>query len=94
MPAAPKPPMTIKQRKALKSKPHRIPERIRLDTFARWGTSCLWCREFGGAVDLHHVTRRSQGGADSPDNLRPVHRKCHSHIHDNPAEAKRRGFLA
>jgi hypothetical protein len=27
-------------------------------------------------------------------NLKAVHRLCHRAIHDNPMEAKRRGFLA
>ncbi len=94
MTAVPKPSPKVKEPKPLRSRPHRIPDTVRRDTLARWGTTCLWCGEPGGAVDLHHVQRRSQGGLDTPANLRPVHRKCHMRIHDHPAEAKRRGFLA
>lgn len=94
MTAVPKPPPPVKEPKRLRGKPHRIPDSIRRATLFMWGSECLWCREPGGAVDLHHVLRRSQGGSDAPANLRPVHRKCHRYIHEHPAEARKRGFLA
>lgn len=94
MVAVPKPTPQIRGRKRLTSRPHRIADRIRAATFAMWGETCLWCEQPGGALDLHHVQRRSQGGKDEPLNLRPLHRKCHSFVHDHPTEAKRRGFLA
>jgi len=92
--AIPKPSPRIKEPKRLKSRPHQIPSLVRFVTFDRWGRTCLWCQQPGGALDLHHVLRRSQGGKDESANLRPVHRLCHQAIHDGPAEAKRRGFLA
>lgn len=94
MTAAPKPPMTIRQRTALKSKSHVIDWRIRQDVIREADGTCAWCGVHGGRLDCHHVIRRSQGGKDEVANLRAVHRICHGHIHDNPAEAKRRGFLA
>lgn len=92
--SAPKPTPALKEPRTLKQSVHRIPERVRRDTLALFGPTCLWCKEPGGSVDLHHVQRRSQGGKDVPVNLRPVHRKCHRFIHDNPAVAKYAGFLA
>ena len=86
--------MTIRQRKRLTMKYRGIPEQIKRATLEMWGTTCLWCEQPGGAVDLHHIQRRSQGGTDHPRTLRPVHRKCHSYIHEHPTEAKARGFLA
>ena len=90
----PKPTPVLREPKKLKSKPHVIAPAVRFDTFAEWGTTCLWCEMEGGALDLHHVRRRSQGGADHKLNLRPVHRLCHEYIHQHPSEAKARGFLA
>jgi 5-methylcytosine-specific restriction endonuclease McrA len=90
----PKPTPRSKEPRPLRSKPHRIPDGVRFQSFKLWGTVCLWCEQPGGALDLHHKVRRSQGGADVPSNLRPVHRKCHMAIHERVAEAKRRGFLA
>lgn len=31
----------------------------------------------GGATEVDHVTPLSQGGADQPSNLRPIHPACH-----------------
>lgn len=93
--AVPKPyPRAPKEPKRLEGKPHVIPIRVKLAVLAMWGTICLWCEQPGGAVDFHHVLRRSQGGKDEAANLRPLHRRCHSYIHEHPLEAKRRGFLA
>lgn len=93
--AAPKPtPRAPKEPKRLEGKPHRIPVSVKLATLAMWGSACRWCEQPGGAVDFHHVQRRSQGGRDEPENLRPLHRKCHEQVHANPLEAKVRGFLA
>ena len=94
MTAVPKPTPAVKEPKPLQSKPHRIPTHVRNQVLAAWFSTCAWCKRPGGALDLHHVQRRSQGGPDTPANLRPVHRLCHSYIHDHPAESKREGFLA
>lgn len=90
----PKPKPRVKQPKPLKSKPHVIAWSIRRDVLARDDSTCRWCEVPGGALDCHHVTRRSQGGRDEVGNLIAVHRLCHSYIHANPSIAKSRGFLA
>ena len=89
-----KPTPRPKQLKPLKSRPHPIPPSVKLEVFERDGYLCGWCKVPGGALDAHHVIRRSQGGRDVAGNLRAVHRLCHRALHDNPAEAKRRGFLS
>lgn len=86
--------MTIRQRTALKSKPHVIPWRIRQDVIREADGTCAWCGVHGGRLDCHHVIRRSQGGRDEIANLRAVHRVCHQYIHEHPAEAKAKGLLA
>jgi 5-methylcytosine-specific restriction endonuclease McrA len=90
----PKPTPRLKERKPLKSRLHPIPADVKLQVFEQDGYLCGWCKVPGGALDAHHVTRRSQGGRDVASNLKAVHRLCHRAIHDNPMEAKRRGFLA
>lgn len=89
-----KPTPFLRPRKPLRAKPHPILPAVKLEVFERDGYLCGWCRVPGGALDAHHVTRRSQGGKDVAGNLKAVHRLCHRAIHDNPAEAKRRGFLS
>lgn len=42
----------------------------------------------------HHVVRRSQGGADTPDNLLWLCPWHHHYVHHHPAEAKALGLLA
>lgn len=45
-------------------------------------------------TDMHEVLRRSQGGsAVDPGNILCVCRSCHDWIHNNVAEAKKRGLL-
>ena len=88
-----KPTPRPKVRKPLRSTRRPIPADVKLMVFERDGYLCQWCKVPGGALDPHHVTRRSQGGKDVASNLKAVHRLCHRAIHDNPAEAKRRGFL-
>jgi 5-methylcytosine-specific restriction endonuclease McrA len=80
--------------KRLTSKPHVIPASVREEVLDRANRTCEWCEVPGGALDCHHVIRRSQGGQDRADNLRAVHRLCHQRIHDNPSMGKARGFLA
>jgi 5-methylcytosine-specific restriction endonuclease McrA len=92
MTAAPKPPMTIRQRKRLQSKPHVIDWRIRQEVITLAEGTCAWCGVHGGRLDCHHRLPRSRGGKDSVLCLVAVHRLCHSHIHENPAEAMARGF--
>lgn len=54
---------------------------------ARWEG----CTRRGEAA--HHVRRRSQGGADTPDNLLIVCTHCHGQIHANPELAHSKGHL-
>lgn len=42
----------------------------------REGHRCLVCRRHR-ALDPAHIVKRSQGGADSPDNLVALCRECH-----------------
>ena len=80
--------------KRLQSRPHVIAASIREAVFERDQWTCQWCEVPGGALDAHHVIRRSQGGKDEVANLVSVHRLCHRAIHDSPSAAKARGFLA
>jgi len=89
-----KPTPRVRTPKPLKSKPHVIPSRIRQEVIDQYAGLCQWCEVPGGALDCHHVTRRSQGGKDAVGNLIAVHRICHSYIHAHPSEAKARGFLS
>lgn len=43
--------------------------------------------------EAHHRKLRSRGGDDSPENLAALCSRCHSHVHANPAEATRDGFM-
>lgn len=88
-----KPTPRPKVRKPLKARLHRIPDSIREATFARDQWLCQWCLGHGGALDLHHKLRRSQGGKDEVTNLVAVHRICHRQIHEHPEIARHRGFL-
>ena len=90
----PKPSPKVKERKPLKSKPHVISTYVTAQVYHRDGWLCQWCEVPGGALDCHHVTRRSQGGKDTVGNLISVHRICHGYIHAHPSEAKARGFLS
>lgn len=91
---APKPPMTVKQRQRLQSKPRPVDPRAARETYERDGWLCQWCRRPGGRLAPHHRLRRSQGGRDEARYLVSVHTTCHDEIHFRQvAEAKRRGFL-
>jgi 5-methylcytosine-specific restriction endonuclease McrA len=80
--------------KRLKARVHVIPASIREQVLDKAGRVCEWCEVPGGALDCHHVIRRSQGGRDEAGNLRALHRICHAYLHANPSVAKARGFLA
>ena len=44
------------------------------------GTICIRC-ESAEAVEIHHITFKSQGGSDVPQNLAPLCRDCHNRAH-------------
>lgn len=44
-------------------------------------TGCTICGEPADAPETHH--HNQQKGDNDPDNLRPVHRRCHMHLHEN-----------
>jgi 5-methylcytosine-specific restriction protein A len=92
--AVPKPTPTLKEPRTLKQRVHRIPRHVRAMVLARDNMTCRWCKRRGGALDPHHILRRSQGGTDDQANLVSLHRLCHSYVHEHPLEAKARGFLA
>lgn len=93
MTAVPKPPMTVKQREHLQSRPRLVDRSAAAATFSRDGYLCQWCKVAGGRLVPHHRFRRSSGGRDVAVHMVSVHVLCHSYIHDHPAEAKERGFL-
>ncbi len=88
-----KPTPKLRERHRLKSRPHVIDWRIRQEVTIRDEGTCGWCKVPGGALDAHHRLPRSRGGKDTLECLVAVHRLCHSHIHEHPAEATERGFL-
>ena len=47
----------------------------------------------GPASQAHHILRASQGGRGDLENLLHVCFRCHHHIHLNPDEAFRNGWL-
>ena len=58
---------------------------------------CERCGTPGEDFHLHHRKLKSQGGKDAVANLVAVCHTCHNihpkSIHQNPAEAKRSGFI-
>ncbi len=47
---------------------------------------CWWCGKTGCFIAVHHITYRSQGGKDTPDNLiplcqGPLSNCCHERAH-------------
>ena len=92
--AVPKPTPRVREPKRLQSRPHVIPLPVRLAVKERQGHVCAWCKVPGGALDVHHRLRRSQGGKDDLRTLVAVHRRCHDAIHTTHlTEARSRGFL-
>lgn len=49
------------------------------------------CRIYG--AHAHHILRRSQGGADTPENLAWLCAPCHEWTHQHPEWAKGVGLL-
>lgn len=66
----------------------RVLERSRGVCEARAAVHCWY-----GASTVHHVLRRSQGGANDDTLLLAVCNACHDHIHMHPAWSYRHGML-
>lgn len=65
---------------------------LRAHVFARQGHRCFVCRR-ARRLDLHHVVKRSLGGADHPDNTVGLCRDCHAAT-DRPFAAERLVIVA
>ncbi len=66
-----------------------LKERSRGRCEVNWSPLCT-----GVGTQAHHVQRRSQGGTNEPDNLLWSCFIDHARIHDQPEQARARGFLA
>jgi len=72
----------------------QVPPTVRADVLRR-DRGCLGARLPGtcsGGLELHHLTNRSQGRDDTPDNLLTLCSAHHRWVTENPAEATERGF--
>jgi 5-methylcytosine-specific restriction endonuclease McrA len=54
---------------------------LRSAVLQRDGWRCQWCGSLTG-VEVHHLIHRSQGGADSPENLLSLCVHCHALAHN------------
>jgi 5-methylcytosine-specific restriction endonuclease McrA len=68
------------------------PSRVRAQILERCHHVCERCG-CARATVVHHVMRRSQFGADEPENLVGLCSPCHSGIHEHPADSYRDGWL-
>lgn len=72
---------------------HRF-ETVRKDILERDSYTCQECGVQGspgdGTLDVHHITPRSQGGSNDPENLQTLCGDCHRFLH---AEEARRGTV-
>ena len=84
----PKPRRTAEQDAAYSSAKAVVDRRSRGRCEVRWDSRCT-----GRAVHFHHVLPTQFGGEDTPDNGLAACGSCHSRLHADPAEAKRRGVL-
>ncbi len=81
-----------------KGKSHAVPKDIYAQVVAR-DNGCAArtaVREIScdGRLDPHHIQRRSQGGADTVENLVTLCRAHHRWVHEHPALSKSLGLLA
>jgi 5-methylcytosine-specific restriction endonuclease McrA len=51
-------------------------EKLKKEILIRDGYRCRLCLSFCN-LDVDHIKKRSQGGSDTPDNLRTLCRACH-----------------
>jgi 5-methylcytosine-specific restriction endonuclease McrA len=61
--------------------------RLRQRIFKRDGYKCRVCGD-GEGLTVHHITPRSEGGTDDPENLITLCDECHSRIHKIERAAK------
>lgn len=69
-------------------------ESIRKEILERDDCTCQECGHLGdpddGSLHVHHITPRSQGGSNDPENLKTLCSDCHQFLH---AEEARRGTV-
>lgn len=89
----------------LRSKPHAnrgrrpkaadaIPAFVRGQVTRRSGGRCEAPFCTARAVHMHHIKRRSQGGADTAENIKHLCAGDHRFVHDHPDIARMHGLLA
>jgi hypothetical protein len=61
-------------------------ENTRNYIFARENGTCQLCKKSDGKFQLHHITPRSKGGTDKPNNLALLHEGCHKKLHRDKLE--------
>jgi hypothetical protein len=61
-------------------------ENIRNYIFARENGTCQLCKKKDNKFQLHHITPRSKGGTDKPNNLALLHESCHKKLHKDKLE--------
>jgi hypothetical protein len=69
-------------------------DRTRRRVYRRDDYTCQNCGTVGGAkgdteLHAHHITPRSQGGSDQPENLVTLCQACHSQVHGRQVGSKR-----
>jgi hypothetical protein len=61
-------------------------ENTRNYIFARENGACQLCKKNNGKFQLHHITPRSKGGTNKPNNLALLHEGCHKKLHRDKLE--------
>lgn len=83
----------LRRSKWLKPRPKgSLPLQTRLAVLDRARHRCERCKA-PRPLQLHHRKLRSAGGDDEASNLAAVCAQCHDHIHRNPAESAREGWI-
>ena len=54
--------------------------------------TCQHCRTKQGALEVHHIIFRSNGGSDEPDNLITLCRNCHRELHSGKINLSIKGL--
>lgn len=61
---------------------YKLSSRTRSKILRRMNIGCSHCGWKVGAIDLHHIIERKNGGSNDMDNLSPVCPNCHRLIHE------------